>query len=77
MDYLKKAKDKISDLGSQLGEAVKEKTAAAAKILTGNDGMLGNAKKELSGRQQKIDEAVDKAVGMKNGGRVGRRPQRG
>lgn len=86
-EYLKTAREKISELGSALGQKAKElgetafkKTEPVAKVITGNDGQLGVAKKELYTRGQKIDKAVDEALGMANGGQVGSRkirPQRG
>lgn len=76
-EILKTAKQKIANLGSLLGQKSKDVAESAVKVATGNDGQLGAAKKEISSRKEKIDKAVDDAVGMKHGGRVGCRPQRG
>ena len=46
---------------------------AAVKVATGNDGQLGRAKKEISTRRSRLEEEERKALGLKNGGMVGRK----
>lgn len=76
MSKLDDAKRKVSDLAEALGNRTKEAISSAADKAT-SGGAVGKAKDALKNRGAEIDKAVDAAVGMANGGRVGRKPQRG
>ena len=65
-DYLKRAKEKVDQIGKAVSEKMRETTDAAVKLATGNDGALGAAKKALSTREAQLTAAEK----MANGGKV-------
>jgi hypothetical protein len=76
VNILDKAKKKVGELAEALGNQTKQAVSSGADKATSGGG-VGKAKDALKNRSAEIDKAVDAAVGMANGGRVGKRPQRG
>lgn len=76
VNILEKAKKKVGDLAEALGRETKAAVSSGADKATDGGG-VGKAKSALKNRSAEVDKAVEAAVGMANGGRVGRRPQRG
>jgi hypothetical protein len=76
VNMLDKAKKKVGELAEAIGNQTKQAVSSGADKATSGGG-VGKAKDALKNRSAEIDKAVDAAVGMANGGRVGKRPQRG